>query len=156
MNDNSVPISDRFLASIMYLLPFFDGIGFSIFLVKQFHLESVLGTLLAIYGSLPLQPYTGLIIFFVLLFAVVRNENVSHFVRFNTMQAVLIDIILLVVGLILRLLSQAIPSVFIVETFYNMVFLGLLATLTYSAVQSLRGIYAEIPGISDAVNVQVR
>lgn len=156
MNDHTTPLSDRCLAGLMYLLPFFDGLGFSIFLVKQFHLEAVLGTLLAIYGSLPLQPYTGLIIFFVLLFAVVRNENISHFVRFNTMQAVLIDIVLLVVGLILRLMSQVIPSVFVVETFYNLVFLGLMATLIYGVVQSLRGIYAEIPAISDAVNIQVR
>jgi len=37
-----------------------------------------------------------------------------------------------------------------------MVFLGVLAMCIYAIVQSARGIYAEIPGISEAVNGQVR
>jgi hypothetical protein len=45
---------------------------------------------------------------------------------------------------------------FILQTIYNMLFLGVLAAVMYSVVQSLRGQYAEIPTISDAVYMQVR
>jgi hypothetical protein len=41
-----------------------------------------------------LSPSPGLIVFILLLTLVVRNTNVSHFIRFNTMQAILLDIII--------------------------------------------------------------
>lgn len=147
---------DKLFASLVYLLPLFDGIGFGVFLFQQFHLKSVLGLLLGIYRSLPLQPYTGLIVFFVLLFAVVRNDKVSHFIRYNTMQAILLDLVLLLCGLLLDLAKLGIQSSLLLETLYNTVFLGLLAAVGYSVVQSVIGRYAEIPVISNAVNMQVR
>ena len=147
---------DRLFASLVYLLPFFDGIGFGGFLFQQFHLESIFGLLLGIYMTLPLQPYTGLIVFFVLLFAVVRNERVSHFIRYNTMQAILVDLVLLLFGLLLDVAKITMQGGLLVETLYNTVFLGLLAVVGYSVFQSVMGRYAEIPVISDAVNMQVR
>lgn len=153
---DSTPTSDRIFSSLVYLLPFFDSLIFGAFLFKQFHLENVFVILRTIYYSLPLQPFTGLIVFFLLLFAVVRNQNISRFIRFNTMQAILIDLILMLCGLILSVLRPAIPSTLLLETLYNTVFIGVIAALGYAIVQSLRGRYAEIPTLSDAVNMQVR
>jgi uncharacterized membrane protein len=101
-------------------------------------------------------PFAGLIIFFALFLLVVRNENISHFIRFNTMQAILIDIILILCTLILPFLAQAIRVQLVVETLFNMVFLGVLAAFVYAVAQSLLGRYAEIPTISEAVYMQVR
>jgi uncharacterized membrane protein len=46
-------------------------------------------------------PFASLIIFFALYLGVVRNENISHFIRFNAMQAILLDIVLMLCGLVL-------------------------------------------------------
>ena len=150
------PTRDRIFAGLVYLLPFFDGLIFGTFLFKQFHLESVFAILYGIYRSLPFQPFTNLILFFVFLFAIVRNPNISHFIRFNTMQAVLLDVILLLCGLILDILGAGLQVGLVTETLYNTVFLGTIAAVGYAAFESLRGRYAEIPAISDAVNMQVR
>ncbi len=154
---DTAPGLERFYASLLYLLPLLDGIVFGVFLFKQIPQLQLLFLpllpLLQIYNSFP---FAGLIIFFALLFGVVRNDNISHFIRFNTMQAILLDIVLILCRLVLQLVKTAIPVELVVETFYNTVFLGIIAAVVYAVVQSARGIYAEIPAISDAVKMQVR
>ncbi|MBD0328229.1 MAG: hypothetical protein ICV68_17550, partial [Pyrinomonadaceae bacterium] len=98
----------------------------------------------------------SLIIFFALYLGVVRNENISHFIRFNAMQAILLDIVLMLCGLVLPIFSNGLQVALIAETLYNMVFLGAFAAFVYAVVQSLLGRYAEIPPLSDAVYMQVR
>lgn len=153
----STTVADKIFASLPYLLPLIDGLEFGRFLFQQFPVLQVillpLLPLLQVYASIP---FAGLIIFFALYFLVVRNERIAHFIRFNTMQAILIDIVLILCSLIVRILQQALRGGFIVETLYNMIFLGVLAACIYSIVQSLLGRYAEIPTISDAVHMQVR
>ena len=153
----STTVSDRIFACLPYLLPLIEVFAFGQFLLAQFPALSLLFLpllpLVRIYYSVR---YAGLIIFFALWLLVVRNEKISHFIRFNTMQAILIDIVLILFGLIVPILARGIQVAFIVETLYNMVFLGVLAAVIYSVVQSLLGRYAEIPTISDAVYMQVR
>ncbi len=125
---------------------------------------------------IPLQPFVliyglivaivpfglgGLVIFFLLFFLVVRNERIRHFIRFNTMQAILIGIVLsifsilwMLVGTIFPFLIQEFPI--IQDTIYNVLFLGALTASLYSIVQSVLGKYAEIPTISDAAYMRVR
>jgi uncharacterized membrane protein len=152
----STTVRDRIFASLPYLLPLIDGLSFGKkYLFEQFPVLKLffapLDPLLEIY-SLPLA---SLIIFFALYLGVVRNENISHFIRFNAMQAILLDIVLMLCRLVLRIFEG--PQVgFIAETLYNMVFLGAFAAFVYAVVQSLLGRYAEIPPLSDAVYMQVR
>jgi uncharacterized membrane protein len=150
-------IAERIFASLPYLLPLIDGLAFGFFLFKQFPFLQLpfvpLTPLFLIYGAL--GPFGGIILFFGLFFLVVRNDKVSYFVRFNTMQAILIDIILIVCRLVLGILAPGLQIAFITETLYNTVFLGLLAAFSYGVIQSLRGQYAEIPTISEAVHMSI-
>ncbi len=149
--------ADRIFAALPYLLPLIEGLIFGQFLFAQFPQLALiflpLFPLLQLYASIPLA---GLIIFFALFFLVVRNENISHFIRFNTMQAILIDILLSITRLIVQLSGPALSSGFIAETLFNVIFLGVFAACAYSIVQSLLGRYAEIPTLSEAVHMQVR
>lgn len=152
----STTVSDRFLAALPYLLPLTIAyVRFSGPFLSQFPLLSVF-----FQPLLPLAPFLsfpfGLIIFFALILLVVRNPNISHFIRFNTMQAILIDIALIICGLLLGLLGFAAPVGLIMETLYNVLFLGAVAAVVYSVAQTAMGRYAEIPTISDAVHMQVR
>jgi hypothetical protein len=150
-------VKDRIFAALVYILPLIDALPFSQALFAQFPQVGLiylpLQPFIAIYYSFP---FAGIIIFFLLFLAVVRNERISHFIRFNTMQAILIDILLVLCGLLLRLLLQGTGMNLFTETLYNVIFLGTLAACFYSIVQSALGRYADIPTISDAAYSQVR
>ncbi|AFZ02162.1 Tic20 family protein [Calothrix sp. PCC 6303] len=157
-------IPDRIYASLPYLLPLMEVLDFAVPLVKSFPiLREVLTPLIIlanIYRSiLPLG--LGSLVLFIVLFAfVIRNERINHFIRFNTMQALLLDIVIflvqLVFGLILRLLGAIPNGAFALETLSSTIFLGIVAAVGYSVFQCARGKYAEIPAISEAVYMQVR
>lgn len=153
----STTVADRIFASLPYLLPLIDGLGFSRYWFQEFPPLKVLILPLVPVLQIYSLPFAGLLIFFGLYFLVVRNDNTSHFVRFNAMQAILIDIVIIMCRLIVSIMEPTFQSSsFIVETLYNTIFLGVLASVIYSVVQSLLGRYAEIPAISDAVNTQIR
>lgn len=150
-------VKERIFACLPYLLPLIEGLAFGRFLFFQFPALQVLFVPLApvilLYSSIP---FAGLVIFFALFLLVVRNESINHFIRFNTMQAILIDIVLVLCNLILPILSPIPGAGFALQTLSNTIFLGVLAAVIYSIVQSVRGRYAEIPALSDAVYMQVR
>ena len=153
----STTVPDRIFASLPYLLPLIRGLAFvEEYLFKQFPLLELLLIPLAPLRQIYNLPLASLIIFFALYLGVVRNENISHFIRFNAMQAILLDIVLMLCGLVLPIFSNGVQVAFIAETLYNMVFLGAFAAFVYAVVQSLLGRYAEIPPLSDAVYMQVR
>ncbi|MEI3648739.1 MAG: Tic20 family protein [Dolichospermum lemmermannii FEM_B0920] len=154
----STTFPDRIFACLPYLLPLIDSLGFGSFLFRQFPVLEVLliplQPVLIVYGSL--GQIGQLIVFFALFMLVVRNEKINHFIRFNTMQAILLDIVIFLCSVLLRILTSIPGSGFAMETLANTIFLGILAAVGYSVFQSLMGKYAEIPTISDAVHMQVR
>jgi len=68
----------------------------------------------------------------------------------------LVDIILVLCSLVFSVLAPGLGGGLIVETLYNVVFLGAIAAIIYSIIQSVLGRYAEIPTLSEAVYMQVR
>lgn len=147
---------DRLFACLPYLLPLLVSLRFGIPFFTQFPILQPL-----LIPFLPLLPLTGgilgLVIFFALFMLVVRNENISHFIRFNTMQAILLDIILVLCGIVTDLVLQPVlGGGLFLETIYNVIFLGTVIAVIYSVIQSALGRYAEIPTLSDAVHMQVR
>ena len=154
----STDTKDRIFAALVYLLPLYSAFAFGIFIFQQI---PFLGAALAIalyplaflYSSL--GSFGSLIIFFVLFFAVVRNPRISHFIRFNTMQAILIDILVYLLGLALGFVARGLGANFVLETLFNVVFLGAFAACVYSIIQSVIGKYADIPTISEAAYYQV-
>lgn len=146
---------DRVFGCLPYLLPLVEGLIFGSFLFRQFPAIGVVFlpflVLQQIYASIP---FAGMIVFFVLFLAVVRNPQINHFIRFNTMQAILIDIALFLCRMAMQILLPALGGL-IGQTLFNTIFLGLLAVVIYSVAQTVLGRYAEIPGISEAVYTQV-
>lgn len=157
MAQTSVTPLDRFFACLPYLLPLMDVLRFGVVLFRQFPSFQLiflpLAPVLSLYNVIP---FAGLIVFFALYLLVVRNENISHFVRFNAMQAILLDIVLVLCGLVLSLFTPILQGGLILDTLYNVIFLGTIAAVIYSVIQSALGRYAEIPTLSNAVHMQVR
>lgn len=162
--DESTPWSERVFGALPYLLPLMDALvyGDGNFILRQFPTITSIALLplipfVTLYGQfIRLIPFAGLILFMGLFFAVVRNENISRFIRFNVLQAILLDLILMVFNLILPLVGQGLQLDLLTETLFNTVFLGIFVIFIYGVYKSSRGQYAEIPAISDAVNMQIR
>lgn len=150
--------TDRIFACLPYLLPLIEAVAFGVPFFSQFPaLSVVLLPLMPIIGLYSAIPFAGLIVFFGLYFGVVRNENINHFIRFNAMQAILIDIVLILCSIVIQyFLRPALGGGLILETLFNVIFLGAMAAIIYSVVQTVLGRYAEIPSLSNAVYMQVR
>ncbi len=146
---------DRLFASLLYLLPLYYVLQFGGFLFNQFPFLRIITIplipLAILYSAIP---FARLIVFIAIFALVIRNSNISHFVRYNAMQAILIDILLILINLIFGILLSGIGGLFI-ETLYNVIFLGTLVACGFSIYQSATGKYAELPGISEAAYSQV-
>jgi Chloroplast import apparatus Tic20-like len=162
----SSSLKDRIFSCLVYTLPLVEISFFGIFLFAEIPPIGVVYTTLLfpfflIYSSLSkFIPFFGLILFFVLFFCVVRNERLRHFLRFNTMQSLLLSIFATLCQLVLELLGIVVPAVgsesLFVTVGFNLIFLAVVSASVYSIFQCIRGIYAEIPMISEAAYAQVR
>ena len=156
------PLWQRLAAPMMYLLPWSDAIplGFGpdgLFLQYPVLRPLVLPALplMQLERSIPFG-LGGLLLFFVLFLAVVRNPNVPYFLRFNALQALLTDIALIVLSIGFRLLLQPIAAgSLLLGTLSSAVVVAVLAILLFSLVECLRGREPDLPGISQAVRMQL-
>ncbi len=152
----SPPIWQRLLAAAAYLLPWSDGLDFGSSLFGLFPVLQWL-SLPALPVALLQQavPFGSFLLFLVLFLAVVRNPRVPYLIRFNVLQAILIDILLVLVSLAFNVLLEPLGIDFALRTLSNTVFLGVLVLVVFGVVQSLRGEEANIPSLSDAVRMQL-
>lgn len=162
-------MGERLLSCLPYLLPLINVLGFGFYLFATFPASAIvlipflplISIYMLIVGSIP---YGELIVFFLLLFLVVRNYKIKHLIRYNTMQALLLLIFVRLCSWILKLIGfplQVIPnnvftSNILVDVISTTIFLGVFAAIVYCLVQTIKGLYAEIPIVSEAVYMQVR
>jgi uncharacterized membrane protein len=150
------PIWQRLLAALAYLLPWSEALGFGRALFEMFPMLQVLAA-----PALPLLllqsavPFGSLVLFMLLFLLVVRNSQVPYLIRFNVLQAILIDIVLVLFTLAFQTLLGPLGGGFLVRTLSNTIFLAALLLVVYSVVQSLRGKEADIPTVSEAVRMQL-
>jgi uncharacterized membrane protein len=162
---------DRVFAALVYVLPlieayvlysgpFFDNLPF---LAPLF---IVLWPFLFVYGFvvnlIPLG-LGGLVIFLALYFLVVRNDRILHFIRFSTMQSILIGIILSIVSILWSLILTTLPPLMrtpffpiLQGTLFSVLFLGTLVGTVYAIFYAVQGKYAELPRLSDYAYMYVR
>lgn len=150
------PIWQRLLGALAYLLPLSDGLRFGQALFDMFPLLQWVAV-----PALPLVvleqaiPFGGLVLFLLLFLLVVRNPKVPYPIRFNVLQAILIDIVLVLLTLAFDTVLAPLGAGFAIRTLSNTIFLGTLLLVLFSVVQSLRGKEADIPTVSEAVRMQL-
>ena len=154
-----IPFWQRVVAPLVYLLPWSDAIPFGGPLFQQYPWMQ--------WFTLPVLPLAllersvpfglgGLLLFFVLFLAVVRNPNVPYFLRFNTLQALLTDIVIMVLGFAFGILLRPIAGgSLLVSTLSSTIVVAVLAILLFALVECWRGREPDLPGISQAVRMQL-
>jgi hypothetical protein len=150
------PIWQRLLGALAYLLPLSDALRFGQALFDMFPLLGWLAL-----PALPLAvleqaiPFGGLVLFLLLFLLVVRNPRVPYPIRFNVLQAILIDIVLVLLSLAFDTVLAPLGAGFAIRTLSNTIFLGTVLLVLFSVIQSLRGKEADIPTVSEAVRMQL-
>ena len=100
-------------------------------------------------------PFGGFLLFLVLFLVVVRNPNVPYYLRFNVLQAILLDILLVVLALAFNVLLSPLGNSLMIRTLNNTVFIGALVLVLYASIQCIRGKEADLPSLSEAVRMQL-
>jgi hypothetical protein len=155
----SADYKDRLFGALVYLFAVYDAVvlggALPAYIPAVAPLFNLLNLLLLpisfVYGIfnaiLPLG-LGSLVVFFILWLAVVQNAKISYFIRFNTLQSILIGILIALVQIILQTLSG-------LDLIGGAGFFVAIAACFYCIGQCILGRYPEIPSISEAVYSQL-
>ncbi|CAL0317432.1 unnamed protein product [Lupinus luteus] len=154
---DSADASDRFISALCYFYPFFDGVQYGKYVITQFYpLQAVIQPLVPAIRVFKSFPFNGFLVFFTLYFVVVRNPNFSRYVRFNTMQAIVLDVLLIFPDLLERSFNpKGGLGLDFIMSLDSTVFLFLFVSLIYGSSSCLLGQIPRLPIVADAADRQV-
>ncbi|AFY76899.1 MAG: hypothetical protein IGR93_12110 [Hydrococcus sp. C42_A2020_068] len=165
---------DKLFACLTYLVPLIEVIPFGMYLFMFFPpllwLLIPLSPLLRFYylgvGGFPI---VALAIFIWLYAGVAQNPKLIHFLRYNAMQALLLSVFAALCRLVLSLFGisqQAFSGVIAGDSAWSgsllgntisiLIFLFVAGSSFYSIFQCIRGLYPEVPVISEQAYAMVR
>ncbi|KAI3994656.1 hypothetical protein MKX01_027546 [Papaver californicum] len=153
----AVPAAERLISAVAYCLPFFNGLQYGRYLFVQYPnlglLFEPIFPLLNLYRSVP---YASFVAFFGLYLGVVRNTSLSRFVRYNSMQAVVLDVLLVLPLLIQRVFNPGKGLGFkLMMMGYNFIFVFIVVCFLYSVGFSILGRTPYLPFVADAADRQL-
>mmetsp|Transcript_9579 Transcript_9579/g.25602 ORF Transcript_9579/g.25602 Transcript_9579/m.25602 type:complete len:228 (-) Transcript_9579:535-1218(-) len=146
----------RAAACAVYLVPLLDSLSFGRYVFTKVPIVAdvlllPLAPVLAIYRGIPFFAFG---VFLALYILVVRNTELPRFVRFNTQQALTLDIALIIPQLF-SAFGQGVPPQ-IAENLSTSLFYAMLLAVGYAISSNVRGITPnQIPVISDSVEAQI-
>ncbi|XP_058219126.1 protein TIC 20-v, chloroplastic-like [Rhododendron vialii] len=151
-DDSQTDPADRLISAVTYFFPFFDGIQYGKYVITQFTpIQTLVQPLIPSIRAFNSIPFNGFLVFITLYFVVVRNPNFSRYVRFNTMQAIILDTLLIIPDLVVRGFNpkDGIGLDFMMSL-DSTVFLYLLVCLVYGFGSCLFGQVPRLPIVADA------
>ncbi|KAJ4825556.1 hypothetical protein Tsubulata_036164 [Turnera subulata] len=159
MSYNPSLATERLLSAVAYALPLFTTLPYGRSLFATYpslaHLFDPVTRLQSLYRSVP---FGGAALFFALYLGVVRNRRVSGYARFNAMQAIILDALLLLPVLLAKFLNVGRtgmgPNVFVWAE--SGVFLLGCFCVFYGFVGSVLGKTPRLPFIGDAAGPLIK
>ncbi|KAG2452168.1 hypothetical protein HYH02_003200 [Chlamydomonas schloesseri] len=112
--------------------------------------------LMYIYHAFPFAPF---LVFLAIYSGIVNNTSLPRFVRYHAMQAVLLDVLLIIPQVILNDLWKAPTDPLGLQAYitaYNTLFLFTSICAAYGMGSSLVGVTARLPLVAEAADAQVR
>ena len=92
-----ITLWEKLISSLLYIIPWADAIKYGSEIYYNFPITKLL-----IFPALPIifiqdsLPFGNLLFFLILFLGVARNYKLPYFLRFNTMQTLLINLILII------------------------------------------------------------
>ena len=155
----SADVKDRFFGAAVYLFAIYDALALGTGLMAQVpalapifnFLQLLLLPISLLYGVFDAVIPFGLgslIVFFILFLAVVQNEKISYFIRFNTLQSILFGIAISLISIIFGTLGG-------LQLIGGFVFIIATGASLFCMAECAFGRRPEIPTISAAVYSQL-
>ena len=147
----------RILSCLPFMIPVMGTIAFT---HSAYEMMPIFKHAMTFFAP-PMQLFYGnqfipFVTFFALFLLVVRNEKMPYFVRYCTMQAILLDICCMLGGLIMQYMPIFVMVSVLGEWMELCIFVNSFFALGYSIFNALQGLIPEAPLISEAVYAQVQ
>ncbi|WOL14325.1 protein TIC 20-II, chloroplastic [Canna indica] len=153
-----VPASDRLISALAYTLPFIDSLHYVSFLFARVPAAAAtIAPILPLAAAYRSVPYAAFVAFFALYLGVVRNPSLSRYVRFNSMQAVVLDVLLALPALFQRVFGTPSRGVGfrVMEMGYHAIFAFSFACFVYSMFSCVLGRTPNLPIVAAAADRQL-
>lgn len=148
---------DRLISAVCYFYPFFDGIQYGKYVITQFTpMQALIQPFVPAIRAFKSFPFNGFVVFLTLYFVIVRNPNFTRYVRFNTMQAIVLDVLLIFPDLLERSFNpRGGWGLDLLMSLDSTVFLFILVSLIYGSSSCLLGQVPRLPIVAEAADRQV-
>ncbi|KGG13744.1 MULTISPECIES: Tic20 family protein [Prochlorococcus] len=152
----TIQIWQRIISLFVYMLPLSDVLHLGSNLFAQYPILN--------YIIIPILPIIfiktkillgGLLLFLCLFFGVVKNTEIAFFIRFNTMQALLLNIAIIIGIYVIDIIIKPLGNYLLVQVASNIVFITTLGITIFAITKCVAGKEPDIPIISDAVRIQI-
>nr|QUE29904.1 Ycf60 [Erythrocladia irregularis] len=157
-----IPGLTRLLCIVPYFLPLlesFDHFAGRIMadypqdLVRKYKL--MFRPIVEFYTQNRLVNFVSFLMLYFLLVSSKSPIRVHPFLRYNTLQALLTFLVTTILGVAFRIFPKEIKRSIYGGIISNTFFLTVAYIIVYALIQALRGKYADIPIISEAVRIQI-
>ena len=151
-----IPLWQKLIGVLIYLIPLSDAIPFGRYLFMDFpFLQWIQLPALPIIIIKQSLPFGGFLLFFLLFLIIVRNPKMPYFLRFNTLQALLIDIGIILINYTFQIILQPLGTKLIISTLSSTFLMTILAIVIFAVGECLQGKEPDLPLISEAVRMQL-
>jgi hypothetical protein len=156
------PLAERVLSIAAFIFPFTEVTCYfapKVFLsTESYTLRSFYLNHLVKISSFYTENNLLIFIFMVWVFILCSRGNVplTKFVRFNIIQAILLNIICSCFGVVFTFLPLVLRESMLGVIIANFLFLGVVLLIAYSSLLLIYGKYPKIPILSEAAKLQVQ
>ncbi|KAI3952820.1 hypothetical protein MKX01_006863 [Papaver californicum] len=158
----TIPAKDRLISVLIYLIPFLNGLKYGTYLFHKYYiLELVFDPVIPLLNFYKSIPSLGIFVFLTLHLGIIRDRNCSRFVRFNSLQVLLMDFMLIVPELVKKSLVSADTMEEIgfrfglLKVSHDVTFILTVTAFVYAFWKCVLGRIPEFPGVTHAVEWQI-
>ncbi len=149
-------IGAKILGVLLYMIPWADCLTFGNHLYIKYPFTQIIQIpaipIILIERSIP---FGNLLLFLAIFIGLVRNTQISYFLRFNALQSLLINIGIIIVNFIFEIIFSPFLNSLIIRTFSSTLLFSLFAVIVYCVWSCTQGNEPDLPIISEATKMQL-
>ena len=146
----------KILGVVLYSIPWADCLIFGNHLFIQYPFIQIIQIpaipIILIERSIP---FGNLLLFFAVFIGIVRNNNISYFLRFNALQSLLMNIGIIIINFIFQIFFSSFGNSLIIRTFSSTLLISLFSIIAYCMWCCTQGNEPNLPGITEATKMQL-
>ena len=151
-----IPSWERLLVFFIYMLPWSEALNFGRYLFIEFpYFKWLAIPALPVVIFQQFLPFGSLILFLLLFLIIIRNPKVSYFLRFNSFQSILMNIVIILFSYGFQIFIQPLGNSLLIRTFSNILVITVLSIIIFCIYECLNGREPDLPVISEAVRIQI-